>query len=410
MAVALGRAGRPRILILTPYFEPGYESGGPVRSLSSLVNQLGKRFNFTVITADRVPGAINPYPGVPLDSWIERDSCAVMYISRSKQNPRHLLSLLRHASYNALYLNSVFSPRFSIVPLLLRLLGLLPRYSIILSPRGELSSRALGQKRIRKTAYLCIARLVGVYDEILWQAASREEADDIRTQFGADAEVTIAGDLADPMPLTTSRVVADEKVPGSLKVVFLGRLARIKNLHFVLDCLRFIRGTVHLDIYGPIEDRNYWRECVSQIDRLPKNIVVKWGGAVEPDRVPRILGAYELLFLPSESESFGHVILEALSVGCPVLIGDRTPWKNLAKKGCGWDLPLAEPHLFVQRLQQCVDADAAGFAVLRAAAYKESVEYFSDHAEREKTATIFSGLVAQSTLGCVAGLAGEDSE
>ncbi len=68
-------------------------------------------------------------------------------------------------------------------------------------------------------------------------------------------------------------------------------------------------------------------------------------GPLPPDRVAEALRANHLLFLPTRSENFGHVILEALAAGCPVLLSDRTPWRNLARAGVGWDLPLDRPEL-----------------------------------------------------------------
>jgi len=59
--------------------------------------------------------------------------------------------------------------------------------------------------------------------------------------------------------------------------------------------------------------------------------------------------------LLSEVESFGHAIFEALAVGCPVLISDRTPWKNLQEKKAGWDLPLSDIHLITKTLQIVTD-------------------------------------------------------
>jgi glycosyltransferase involved in cell wall biosynthesis len=41
-------------------------------------------------------------------------------------------------------------------------------------------------------------------------------------------------------------------------------------------------------------------------------------------------------------ENFGHAIAEALQHGKPVIISDRTPWRNLKTANAGWDLPLEE--------------------------------------------------------------------
>ncbi len=64
---------------------------------------------------------------------------------------------------------------------------------------------------------------------------------------------------------------------------------------------------------------------------------------------------HDLFFLPTLGENFGHVILEALCAGCPVLISDQTPWRGLEEKGVGWDLSLSKPEMFREVLQRCVD-------------------------------------------------------
>ena len=49
------------------------------------------------------------------------------------------------------------------------------------------------------------------------------------------------------------------------------------------------------------------------------------------------------MFLPTFAENYGHSIVEALSVGTPMLISDNSPWKNLQEKGFGWEISLNEP-------------------------------------------------------------------
>lgn len=72
-------------------------------------------------------------------------------------------------------------------------------------------------------------------------------------------------------------------------------------------------------------------------------------------QVPDKLAEYDLFFLPTLGENFGHVIAEALSSGLPVLISDTTPWRDLAEKSLGWDIPLNE----VDRFAECIEACAA---------------------------------------------------
>jgi glycosyltransferase involved in cell wall biosynthesis len=74
-----------------------------------------------------------------------------------------------------------------------------------------------------------------------------------------------------------------------------------------------------------------------------------------------VLSKHHLFFLPTCGENFGHVILEALLAGCPVLISDQTPWRNLQAKGVGWDLPLDSVTPFQQAIHECVAMDDMEF-------------------------------------------------
>jgi glycosyltransferase involved in cell wall biosynthesis len=115
---------------------------------------------------------------------------------------------------------------------------------------------------------------------------------------------------------------------GPLRLIFLSRLAPVKNLDFLLDILATVRCEVDLAIHGLKENEAYWQSCEERIAALPGNVRASYHGAVMPDDVPGTFAQYDLFAFPSRGENFGHVVLESLSVGTPVLVSDRTPWKG----------------------------------------------------------------------------------
>src|SRR5690606_7270294 len=88
--------------------------------------------------------------------------------------------LMRDTPFDILDLNSFFSYRFTIQPLILRRLGRIPRQPVILAPRGEFSQGALELKRWKKALFISMAKAFGLYNGLIWQASSEYEADDIR--------------------------------------------------------------------------------------------------------------------------------------------------------------------------------------------------------------------------------------
>ena len=112
------------------------------------------------------------------------------------------------------------------------------------------------------------------------------------------------------------------------------------------------------DIYGPIEDRDYWLECEKAIGALPPYIQVQHKGELMPDVVVRTMAHYDVFFMPTKGENYSHVITEAFCAGLPVLIADTTPWRNLQNLSIGWDLPLDNPDAFSAVLDELATMQA----------------------------------------------------
>jgi len=383
---------RPVVLTLLSHYLPGFRAGGPIRTLANLVERLGDEFDFRILTSDRDLGDEAPYTGIQTDTWITQGKARVMYISPQWQRLRAWLRLLRSFEYDILYLNSFFSV-FTRKTLLWRRLGRISAHPVILAPRGEFSPGALRLKKHKKLAYLATVGRLGFYRDIIWQASNREEAAFIqnvcrRFHLDRDPVVYIASNLPAALPVQET-VSNHSKESGSLRLIFLGRLAKMKNLTFALESLEHIQGHVQFDIYGPLEDEGYWRLCEGIIARLPENVCVTYHGPVSPESVGETFARYHAFLFPTLGENFGHVILESLAAGCPVVVSDRTSWRNLLQKQAGWDLPLEQPETFQQAIQQLVDMDQATWKVWSAGARRVADAFIGDPALLEANRELF---------------------
>jgi glycosyltransferase involved in cell wall biosynthesis len=389
---------RPTVLVLADYYLPGYKAGGPMRSISGLVEVLGDEFDFKIITSDRDQGDLKIHEGIERGRWTRVGKASVLYLR--KRNPLPVLYHIQKTPHDVLYLNSFFSRSFSMWPMWMCALGILRTDRVVLAPRGEFSPGALALKRLRKRAYIALARKLPAYERVLWHASSEYEAQELKSGFGARIK-TIACPPARPeeevhrrpteglavlvaMDLSSGklRVAASGprpvKIPGELRVVFLSRIARKKNLDGALRLLPTLKGRVSFDIYGPLEDRSYWSQCQRIMAELPATIRVQYCGAVRHEDVNLTLSSYHLLLFPTQGENYGHVILEALIAGCPVLVSDQTPWRDLEGRGVGWDLPLDQPERFQDVLQKCIDMGREEYDELSARARAVGLERRSD--------------------------------
>lgn len=348
--VLLERQMKQRILVLAETYLPGYLAGGPVRSLANIVARLGDEFSWKIVTSDRDLHSDTPYPDIATNQWVRLGKADVFYASQDAKRPQHLCTLLRNTPHDLMYLNSFFSPRFSVLPVLARWLGRLPLKPVMLAPRGEFSAGACSLKSWKKAPFVSFARQSGAYRNIIWHASAAHEADDIRRVMGAPASrIRIVGNLAASITSSTDVVTAQRS--GALSVCFLSRISRMKNLDFALRVLAKVRQPVEFTIYGPKEDIGYWAECEAIIGALPPHVCVRYAGILPNENVTDTLRQHELFFLPTRGENFGHVLVEAWSAGLPVLISDQTPWHGLAELGVGSDLSLSEPAAFVNVIE-----------------------------------------------------------
>ena len=88
-----------------------------------------------------------------------------------------------------------------------------------------------------------------------------------------------------------------------------------------------IKG-IYLDIYGHIEDKDYWIKCEEIFMSSPNKDNFSYKGIPSNNELFNVLNKYDAFIFPTLSENFGHVIIEALASGLPVILNNTTPFSN----------------------------------------------------------------------------------
>ena len=214
--------------------------------------------------------------------------------------------------------------------------------------------------------------MLGLLKDIYFQSTSEEETNAIERWLGTSKRKIYY--LTNIPSIPKEEYSHPQKQSGNARLIFLSRIIWKKNLLFAIQCLKEIRGSVQFDIYGPIEDKEYWQKCQREIKTLPNNIKVNYCGLIGHDEVHKTFARYDAFLFPTLSENFGHVIAEALSVGCPVIISDQTPFVDVEKYGAGYVISLENIHQFTCAINKVIIATNDDFQIWR----KNTLEYFEN--------------------------------
>ncbi|MEO9533043.1 MAG: glycosyltransferase [Crocinitomicaceae bacterium] len=366
---------KKRILICIDWYEPGFKAGGPIRSVVNIVSALKEDYEFYILTSAYDLGEDEPYPNVALNEWFDHDGIFLKYLDKKLLNYSAIRRNILEIHPDLIYLNSLFSKKFTLFPLLTaRAKG----YPVVLAPRGMLGEGALDIKKGKKKSFILISKLLGVYKKVKWHASTEEEEKEIYKNFGKRAKVHIAQNIPVSQKLKLDTIL-NQKKTGTVRFIFVSRIALKKNLHLAIQAVKQLKlkTETSFDIYGNIEDQEYFDQFKDEI-KSEGLLSINYKGVVSPTLLPEIYINADFLVLPTKHENYGHAIVEAWSNGCPVIISRNTPWKNLHVQNLGWDIDLKNFDNLVNAMQEAVDLDFTSYIAQCTASYNYFRDVISD--------------------------------
>lgn len=338
-----------KILIVMGGFFPGKKYGGPPVSIDNFCSLMNEQDCF-IVTRDHDLFENERYQRIQ-EGWNNRGNSKVKYLPDEQYNKNGFVEAFNEIKPDILYLQGLFQP--CVFPCL----QLAKKYNVhvLLAPRGELCEGALKIHTWKKMPYIEAIKALGLVKSIHWQSTSDEETAAIKKLMKATDDHIHRLDNIPSIP--RKDYPRREKPVGEGRFIFLSRIHPKKNLLFAISLFKAVEGKVEFDIYGPIEDEEYWKQCQDEINKLPENVTVKYKGLIAHDEVHEIFSNYDAFLFPTLSENYGHVIAESLIVGTPVIISDQTPWRGLEEAGVGWDIPLDCKKEFIESIRIMISTD-----------------------------------------------------
>lgn len=312
-----------RILILMGRYLPGHKDGGPLRTIANVVDSLGDEYEFFIGCLDRDHGDTEPYPNIKKDAWNQVGKAKVWYEEPGGFTDELILRLAD--GKDSIYLSS-FYENYGYKTLWLKRRGKI-KIPIALASMGVFSSEALAKGSLKKKAFINLIKALGLFNGITWSVTSELEANDLKRVVGVDAQYIVAEDL--PRSSIPGR---NNHSHEGLQVAFLSRICAHKGLDIAIEALA--GRECEFSVFGPIQEKDYWDECQKKMDNMDLNW--SYQGDVPSDDVQKVLSDQDLFILPTKSENYGHVVFEALSVGCIPIISENTVWDGIADAKAGY--------------------------------------------------------------------------
>jgi glycosyltransferase involved in cell wall biosynthesis len=223
----------------------------------------------------------------------------------------------------------------------------------VVSPRGMLEHELVERKsHLFKAIWIALIEKRSLEEASAVHVTSAREAEEAAA-FGFNlpptVEVPNGVDLVwDGQPVEQAPRIA-AIVQGRQYVLFVGRVSWKKGLDRLVAALPFVSPELDVVIAGN-DDEGLRPALESQAARLGVGSRLIFTGAADAREKLGLLVNARLLVLPSYSENFGNVVIEAMAAACPVIV---TPEVGLApvveRTATGWVVG-PEPQVLGERI------------------------------------------------------------
>jgi glycosyltransferase involved in cell wall biosynthesis len=373
------------LYIITEYFHPFSDAGGPIRSIENIILLFNSSLNIKLVTSNQdynghnLPQSINSNI-IQLES---KTGCSIIYISNTLLGLNTLFNTIK--SLDTIYVNGLFKPSLNFVPII-------KSNKLIVAPRGMLQKPLLKQKWLQKGLYLSVLKFIFYFKNVKWHATTVQEASEIRNVFGNKSDIKVISNIP-VCPYST--VKCHTKESRILSLVYYGLIVENKGLLALIQTIKSLNLPISLDIYGSIKDYSYWQVCLNEITTNNSSATFKYLGHANPSESQQILAKYDAFVLLTKGENFGHSIYEALSVGTPVIITDKTPWKfNEFANPPGWIIKNDDQGIYIDALKQTIinlyHMDNDVYVLSSKAAHAYALDFYNSHDFKKEYTELFN--------------------
>lgn len=309
------------ILIFTDHYLPCKTSGGPVITVQNMIRNYHDRYDFYIVCLNRDLDSNEEYP-FKTNEFLARENYHCMYVREFNNS---IFNMLISRNFDVYYCLGTYSKytRFFLSKKNQNKIG---DSLLVIAPMGNFSSGAMAIKHFKKKMFFTLYKRKFNSKKITWSFTSSLELKEATHVLG-DNIISTAHICPDPI-FFDDRFINKPFDDKSDTFVFISRICQKKGLLDGIRALKKMDVSCSLDIYGSVEDVEYWNKCLSEAKDT--KIYLQYKGEKNHDEIVMTFSKYRFFLFLTKGENFGHVIFESLNGGClPIVTKSVTPWDNL---------------------------------------------------------------------------------
>ena len=368
-----------KLLCVIPNYWPAFQYGGTVAAVHCLNRALAKKgIQITVYTTD-----VGLEGRVPVNQEQDLEGVKVTYFSFTKlfkfmgtagwQFSRQMARALKNnlPAFDAVFIVDIWNYPAAIAAHYSRMY----KKPYILIPSGMLYPYAFSKKIWKKWLYYRLVVKRDLKHATLMQYTSDDEEKKTHPFLALKNKAVVVSNGIDLLEFSSlpGREMLQASYPylkDKKIILFLGRLRWIKGLDILLKAYVLLakeRGDVHLFIagndesgYGMKVKRWALEAGMNYVDRPlgdrngklkagdhPEDVKVTFTGILNNQEKLVVYAGSDIFVLPSYSENFGMVVIEAMACGLPVIISNKVGIsKEVEQNKAGIVIDTSAPDLY----------------------------------------------------------------
>lgn len=318
-----------KILHIVPTYLPAYRYGGPIKTVHELNKRLAKKGCEATVYTTNIDG--EGVSNVPLGEEVNIDGVKVFYFPVSFRPWQYSCRLRRALAKNIndfdlVHITSVFLSASTLGAYYAKKFN----KPYIISPRGSLMAEPLKKSGLKKKIYLSLvekknlANASAIHfttemekEEYLKAGLPLKKAIVIPNGIEREAAQNLTRNYAEKSFRKKFGIFSDKKI-----VLFLSRISWKKGLDTLIPSFAEVikkKPKTILVIAGG-DDEGYGKTAKELIMEWKlENKIIFTGQILGDDKIAAYRES-DVFVLPSYSENFGQVVVEAMAAGLPVVI------------------------------------------------------------------------------------------